>query len=84
MEHDVKLATNMKLVFLSLSSYQGSKSNSIRVNYSAKQHEHVYTEQFGCGMGTFPLKYLATRVKIVNVILRPFSYSFFLNKQSIH
>jgi hypothetical protein len=62
MDHDLEKAKNMKLLLCVFEQLSGLKINFHKSDIfcygEAKHYEQEYTRLFGCGIGSFPFRYL--------------------------
>jgi hypothetical protein len=62
LENDQQRAKNMKLLLCAFEQLSGLKINFQKSELfcygAAKDHKEEYTQIFGCGMDSFPLRYL--------------------------
>jgi hypothetical protein len=62
MDHDFQKATNMELILCVFEQLSGLKINFHKSGLfcfgEAKQCEQQYAQLFGCGIGTYPFRYL--------------------------
>lgn len=62
MDHDIEQATNMKLILCMFEQLSGLKINFHKSEIfcfgKAKEEENLYTQLFGCELGSYPCRYL--------------------------
>jgi len=62
MDHDIEQATNMKLILCMFEQLSGLKINFHKSEFfcfsKAKEEENLYTQLFGCELGSYPCRYL--------------------------
>ena len=62
MDHYIEQATNMKLILCMFEQLSGLKINFHKSEIfcfgKAKEEENLYTQLFGCELGSYPCRYL--------------------------
>jgi hypothetical protein len=73
MEHDLEKARNLKLILSAFEQLSGLKINFHKSELfcfgEAHDDANLYAEMFGCGLGQFPINYLAIPIHFQRLML---------------
>jgi hypothetical protein len=74
MDNDLERSKNMKLLLCVFEQLSGLKikfhKSELFCCGEAKQYEQIYTEMFGCGLGSYPFRYLGIPIITINSAMR--------------